>query len=280
MMALGLSCARRGGVVALSAVLLLSPMATAQDAALQSLDTWGLSRGWEGVGLLNIAGRATCTGVMIEPDLVLTAAHCLVDQETGEKPRPSQVEFRAGWRDGAAIATRFGKAAIIHPDYLAARRENGDKIRVDLGLLQLSSPIQATHANPFRTDRGIRTGQRVSVVSYGAGRNDAPSRQRACDVLQAQSGVVVMSCDVVAGSSGSPVFSLRDGQPRIVSLVSAIGQEHGRQVTYGVDIATPLAKIMADYRAGRGVYPAATFDARRITVGGGTSPGGARFLKP
>lgn len=265
---------------ALLGLLALTPVARAQDTSLQSLDTWGLSRGWEGVGLLNIAGRSTCTGVLIAPDLVLTAAHCLYDAETGENAPPRLIEFRAGWRDGRAIALRRGKAAIIHPDYVAARRENGDKIRVDLALLQLDAPIQATHANPFRTDSGIKTGQQVSVVSYGAGRNDAPSRQRSCNVLRARSGIVVMSCDVISGSSGSPVFALRDGRPRIVSLVSAIGEERGRQVSYGMDITAPLAKIMADFRAGRGVYPAVTFGAKRIAIGDATSAGGARFLKP
>ena len=254
--------------------------ARAQDSKLQSLDTWGLSRGWEGVGLLNIAGRSSCTGVMIEPDLVLTAAHCLHDAETGEKVAPHLVEFRAGWRDGKAIARRVGKAAIIHPDYAAANRATGDRIRVDLALLQLADPIQSTHANPFRTDSGIRTGHQVSVVSYGAGRNDAPSRQRACDVLEAADGIVVMSCDVVPGSSGSPVFILRDGRPRIVSLVSAIGEVRGQQVSFCMDLKAPLTRILADFRAGSGVYPTVTIGAKRINVRGGSALGDAKFVKP
>ncbi len=266
--------------VTLTTLSLTAPPAITQDASLQNLDTWGLSRGWEGVGLLNIAGRSTCTGVMIQPDLVLTAAHCLVDETTGEMAQPHLVQFRAGWRDGIAIALRSGKAAIIHADYVGANRASGDKIRVDLALLQLSAPILSTHANPFRADGGIKTGQQVSVVSYGAGRNDAPSRQRSCDVLEAKQGIVVMSCDVVPGSSGSPVFSQRDGQPRIVSLVSALGHVNGKQVSFGMDIETPLAKIMADYQAGRGVYPTAIVGARRIAIGTDTSAGGAIFLKP
>jgi protease YdgD len=255
-------------------------LANAQDTSLQSLDTWGLSRGWEGVGLLNIAGRSTCTGVMIRPDLVLTAAHCLYDEDTGTNAKPHQVEFRAGWRDGKAIARRMGAAAIIHPGYVAASRKGGEKLRVDIALLQLAAPIQSTHANPFRADRGVKTGNEVSVVSYGAGRNDAPSRQRSCEVLEAEHGIVVMSCDVVPGSSGAPVFALRGGRPRIVSLVSALGNVNGQQVSFGMDIEEPLAQIMADYRAGRGVYPTVTRDAKRIVIGSGSSSGGARFLKP
>ncbi len=265
---------------AIAVLLLIPSTAFSQDTALQSLDTWGLSRGWEGVGLLNIAGRATCTGVLIQNDLVLTAAHCLYDNDKGVRTEPRLIEFRAGWRDGAAIARRFGKSAIIHPDYVQSTRASGDKIRNDVALLRLASPIQPTHANPFQADKGVRAGNQVSVVSYGAGRNNAPSRQRSCNVLEAVNGLVVMSCDVVPGSSGAPVFALRNGRQRIVSLVSALAINGNRQVSYGMDISVPLARVLRDFRAGRGVYPVATFGAKRITVGSNNNAGGARFIRP
>ncbi len=261
-------------------VLLLGLSAMAQDSTLERLDTWGRNRGWEGVGLLNIAGQTSCTGVMIQPDMILTAAHCLYDSETGERVDPRQVEFRAGWRGGKSIALRMGKAAVIHARYADGDRLSGEQIRYDVALLQLVDPILSTHAEPFRADGGVRTGSEVSVVSYGAGRNDAPSRQRACEVLEADRGLVVMSCDVVPGSSGSPVFAIRLGRPRIVSLVSAMGTVNGRQVSFGMDIEEPLADVLADFRAGRGVFPAVLPSARRLVVGEDRNTGGARFIKP
>jgi len=269
--------------MAVSVVLAPTPHVRAQDTGLESLNTWGSNRGWEGVGLLNLENRATCTGSMISADLVLTAAHCLYDIKTGKRIDPHRVEFRAGWRDGKSIARRFGKAAVIHPKYGGADGEviSSQNIRYDIALLQLSAPIQTTHADPFRTDRGVTSGSQVSVVSYGKGRNQAASRQRACQVLEYRSGVVAMTCDAVPGSSGSPVFAIRAGRPRIVSVVSAIGNLDGRPVSFGMDIEQPLAELMTDFRAGRGVYPTATPDARRITVGGGLQGStGARFLRP
>jgi len=261
-------------------VSLLGLPAMAQDSTLESLDTWGRNRGWEGVGLLNIAGRSSCTGVLIQPDMILTAAHCLYDIDTGERVDPRQVEFRAGWRGGKAIATRMGKAAVIHARYGDSDELSGEQIRYDVALLQLADPIPSTHADPFRTDGGVRTGHQVSVVSYGEGRNDAPSRQRACEVLEADRGLVVMSCDVVPGSSGSPVFAMRQGRPRIVSLVSAMGMVNGRRVSFGMDIEAPLADVLADFRAGRGVFPAVLPSAKRLVVGDDRNAGGARFIKP
>ncbi len=266
--------------VALILAFLLGLPAMAQDTALERLDTWGRNRGWEGVGLLNIAGRSSCTGVLIQPDMILTAAHCLYDIDTGERVDPRQIEFRAGWRGGKAIARRMGKAAVIHARYGGGDELSGEQIRYDVALLQLADPIPSTHADPFRTAGGVRTGSEVSVVSYGEGRNDAPSRQRSCEVLEADRGLVVMSCEVAPGSSGSPVFAMRQGRPRIVSLVSAMGTVNGRQVSFGMEIEAPLADVLADFRAGRGVFPATLPSARRIVVGDDRNAGGARFITP
>ena len=89
-----------------------------------------------------------------------------------------------------------------------------------------------------------------------------------------------MSCEVAPGSSGSPVFAMRQGRPRIVSLVSAMGTVNGRQVSFGMDIEAPLADVLADFRAGRGVFPATLPSAKRMVVGDDRNAGGARFITP
>ncbi len=260
-----------------------APPAQAGESGLQKLDTWGLNRGWEGVGYLDIERRMSCTGTMIRPDLVLTAAHCLFDASTGERMDPRKVEFRAGWRSGKSIASRFGVRAVIHPSYGGDKGADlsADQIRNDIALLQLSDPILSTHADPFRTDRGATRGMSVSVVSYGKGRNDAPSRQRECSVLDTRGGVLAMSCDVVAGSSGSPVFAMREGRPRIIGVVSAIGKsDDGRDVSFAMDIERPLAELISALQSGTGVFPATVTSARRIGIGAERSVSGARFVKP
>jgi secreted trypsin-like serine protease len=75
------------------------------------------TRGWEAVGRLNIAGKAFCTGSLVSETIVLTAAHCLFDAESGAAFDPTSIEFLAGWRDGRAAAYRGVRRAAIHPDY-------------------------------------------------------------------------------------------------------------------------------------------------------------------
>jgi len=95
-------------IIAVLAIAL--PLATVA-APLERLDTWGRNRGWEGVGILHVGGQSTCTGAMIAPDMILTAAHCLYDPD-GNLVMPRQIEFRAGWRDGKSVARRYGKLRL------------------------------------------------------------------------------------------------------------------------------------------------------------------------
>ena len=89
-------------LLCLMAVLLPGVAARADDAAMVSLQTADDSRGWDAVGKLMLGDHGFCTGALIAPQLVLTAAHCLYDKTTGVQMRPEEIQFYAGWRNGRA----------------------------------------------------------------------------------------------------------------------------------------------------------------------------------
>lgn len=253
--------------------LVVTSTAFAQDARLRRLSTGDEAKAWEAVGRLNIGGTGFCTGALIAPNMVLTAGHCLFDKKTGARINHRDVEFLAGWRDGRASAYRSVRRAVVHPDYRYAGHVSSDGVRNDLALLELDHPIRDGKIRPFDTAARPRRGSAVAVVSYGKGRSEAPSLQELCVVMAQQEGVLVTSCTVDSGSSGAPIFMMKDGKVQIVSVVSAKAEVDGEAVSLGTSLGAPLARLQAEMVAQKGTL------SSRVSVGTPHDTG-AKFIKP
>lgn len=257
------------------AMLLAMPLA-AQTTPLVRLQTLDDSRGWEAVGKLILGDLGFCTGALIAPQVVLTAAHCLFDKETGARIDPAQIKFLAGWRNGGALAYRGARQAVANPGYVYGGADQLDRVADDVALIELDQAILLPSVHPFAVADTADAGDTVGVVSYAQDRADAPSLQQACTVMARQEGVLVMSCDVDFGSSGAPVLRRVDGQLQVVSVISAKAEMDGRQVSLGSALRIPLADLMAELK--QGAARSGVMGNVRVLSGGGG--GGAKFIKP
>lgn len=249
-------------------------------SSLEKMNSRGDMLGWEAVGRLDIDGKGFCTGVLIAPDQVLTAAHCFFDKRTGQPIIAKNIVFRSGYLNGTAISDRVGSKFVVPKAYVpGGSRMNVGNVAHDVGILRLASPIYSSEADPFRVAETGGTGQ-VQVMSYGRGRSDAMSWQRSCNIQQEFRDIKFFDCDITFGSSGAPVFAKTGTRVRIFSLVSGMTTfDDGRKMGVGMALPQVVADLRHRLRVGDAPTARVSTGARRIKIGGAKSAGGAKFLR-
>lgn len=277
----------------LAASLLLAPLAPpawiarAQErvlpgnapaaAAPVAMETGDAVRGWQGVGRLLLGERGLCTAALVAPRLIVSAAHCLYDRETGARLPDALLTFEAGWRLGRAEAYRGVSRTVVDPDYVYSGGDAIERIGHDLALLELDRAIALPRLQPFRAGPPPAPGASVTVVSYAQDRAEAPSIERDCPALGRQGLALILGCSVDFGSSGAPVFLLRREGAELVSVVVAKAEYQGRRVALAVPLGDSLEALVRtmDEEAGAGGAR-----VRGVDVLSGGLGGGARFVSP
>ena len=91
-------------VVLLAVVALVVPRQTAFGHDAIEVDAEVFS--WSSVGKIYNSARSSCTGSVIAPDKVLTAAHCLFNRATSLLPPTGRITFYPGLQGGRIPLTR------------------------------------------------------------------------------------------------------------------------------------------------------------------------------
>lgn len=198
---------------------------------------------FSGVAALLIAPGGLCTGSLIHPQWIVSAAHCL----KGKGPADVQIIFDRLDIRGSGGSYAFASQIIVHPGFTGTLGDN------DIALIKLSEAQSGRVTYPVARNV-VEVGVELTQVGYGstAAPNVGSGIQRKlvtksapCSSVGAgnvdASKVLCFAADdgngTCFGDSGGPSF-ITAGQRLIVAGVTSFG---ANQQCTGFDVATMVA---------------------------------------
>ena len=210
---------------------------------------------WRGVVRVQTEVGQHCSGALVGPRLVLTAAHCLFGRGTGQLVRPASVHVLVGYSHGdyaghaPATSLEIGPGFALGPNQ---RRLPSAPLDADWAVLTLDVPLgTADRVLPLVRDLPA-PGTPAMLGGYEQDRAHVIVADTACTVVGAArdtSGRVLLrhSCAGTRGVSGAPLLArMPGGSWAVVGLASTAGVDTSGG--YAVPVAAITSEAVAVLR--------------------------------
>jgi curved DNA-binding protein CbpA/V8-like Glu-specific endopeptidase len=217
--------------------------------ASERVPIWPGQWPWSSIGRINIAigtQRSICTGSLVGPRAVITAAHCLFDERMNQWIKPNVVHFVAGLSPGLRYSGHSAVSSyVVSPkfktgleDQLPEYRYSAQRkllsptvamAKTDWAVLILENPLnlQPIPIQPTQEAElpGSDTEKEIVLPGYAADRRELLAISRGCgvktDVQEMGQGSLAHTCDIAAGGSGSPILLLQHRNAAVIGIATA-----------------------------------------------------------
>ncbi len=165
---------------------------------------------WNAVAKVQSNIGAHCSGVLIAPSVVLTAAHCLYNPRTRAMLRPVSLHVLFGYERAEYRWHRQVAHITVSPGFDGTK---GGPQRADWARLELT---EAVPVMPLRFhDAAVSPGLAVALAGYNQDRSQLLMADLGCNVLHVQplpggASFVTHDCAATHGTSGAPLLARQD----------------------------------------------------------------------
>jgi len=209
----------------LAALLLALPAAAADEATSRRPRIEAEGHPWQAFGRVNNQGSGFCTGVLVGPAVVLTAAHCLYNRRAGSWADAGRIHFVAGYDNrGYAFHARAGRY-LVAPGYDPSKTERSPaEAARDWAVVTLerAAPARLGYIGVarFRKGTALPPAPAFSLAGYGRDRPHALSAHQGCRLLGWDAGfdLLLHDCQAVGGISGAPILGRWNGHFLVYAL--------------------------------------------------------------
>lgn len=157
---------------------------------------------WRILGRVQTELGGRCTGFLVAPSVIMTAAHCLWRDEAAAFIQPSSVHFMLGYDTGSWRATARAVRFVIPPAYdpvhpLRTSQADHATIILDHALATSGElpPVVTAHA-----------GDQAMLAGYQQDRKELAMGDLACQVVRVRGQLIDHDCAATHGASGAPLL--------------------------------------------------------------------------